>query len=76
MVLDGNLYDQKFLGEASVGGSITTVSDEEVLSCALLNNNKGTPLLASSNGSSDMEGKIILQLRVSTSSRLSGRDSA
>lgn len=58
MVLDGNAYDAKLLGEAGwrVAGR---PGDADFLSYALLQNNKATPLLVAGNGENDEAGRVV-----------------
>lgn len=57
-ILDGNAYDAK----CSEPG---TERDEDLDSCALLQNNKGQPLLVAGQGAShNAEQKVVIQLSV------------
>ncbi len=63
-ILDGNLYDNKFLegGSKVTEGGTETVEDLEA--CALLlNKKKSTPLLiCGSGGTNDSVGRVILPM--------------
>lgn len=65
MVLDGNLYDQKFLGEATRSNP-ARATDADLDACALLVNNKGTSLLISNGGGvQDAVGRVVFKATVS-----------
>lgn len=73
-VLDGAAYDQKFVGDGNgrVGGNGSSTGSSDGINCdaaldecGLLMNNKGQPLLGSTNtGKADNGGRLLLQTTV------------
>lgn len=63
-ILDGNLYDNRFMDPNRAQQEASADIDSELDACALMMNNKQQPLLISGGGVvNDSAGRVILQLK-------------